>query len=204
MWIFLFFLIISQAGFSGYLFYLIKNFGAHGNPPKKDKKDDVITLPNLKKMPAFEDIDPDSKLLKDLIESSKLENWKADIKEDYNSYHRRVWNFIITNPQKTIFIHSVLRIYDKKHSGEKVQVGYFSVQDSTRNGMSFDTGENKLQKYLITQYLWEFLLKENEEKYKENWDYYVNQKKVIEGHLTTLKRDKQLKKLFENNLEDSK
>jgi hypothetical protein len=201
MWVFLFFLIISQAGFSGYLFYLMKK----SNPPKEDKKDDGITLPNLKKMPSFEDIDTDSKLLKDLIESSKLENWKAEIIEDYNSsFHRRAWNFIITNPQKTIHIHSVLRIYDKEYPGEKVKVGYFSVQVPTNNGLSFDTGENKLQKYLITQYLWDFLLKQNEEIYKEKFDYYINQKKVIEGYLTTLKRDRQLKKLFENNLEDSK
>ena len=200
MWIFLFFLIISQAGFSGYLFYLMKK----SNSPKEDKKGDGITLPNLKKMPSFEDIDTDSKLLKDLIESSKLENWKAEINEEYNIIHRRAWNFIITNPQKTIHIHSILRIYDEEYPGEKVKVGYFSVKDSTNNGLSFDTGENKLQKYLITQYLWDFLLKQNEEIYKEKFDYYINQKRVIEGYLTTLKRDRQLKKLFENNLEDSK
>jgi hypothetical protein len=97
-----------------------------------------------------------------------------------------------------------LRIYDKEYPGEKVIVGYFSVQVPTNNGLSFDTGENKLQKYLITQYLWDLLLKQNEEIYKEKFDYYINQKKVIEGYLTTLKRDRQLKKLFENNLEDSK
>jgi hypothetical protein len=174
------------------------------NSPKEDKKGDGITLPNLKKMPSFEDIDTDSKLLKDLIESSKLENWKAEINEEYNIIHRRAWNFIITNPQKTIHIHSILRIYDEEYPGEKVKVGYFSVKDSTNNGLSFDTGENKLQKYLITQYLWDFLLKQNEEIYKEKFDYYINQKRVIEGYLTTLKRDRQLKKLFENNLEDSK
>lgn len=201
MWLFLLFLIFLQSLFSYYLFTKIKKLQT-GNESKLENGD--ITLPKLKEMPKIEDIDPDSKLLKDLIESSKLENWKAEIKEDYSSYHRRVWNFIITNPQKTISIRSVLRIYDKEYSGEKVQVGYFSVKDSTSNGMSFDTSESKIQKYLITQYLWDFLLKENEEKYKEIWNYYVNQKKVIEGYLITLKRDKQLKKLFENNLEDSK
>ena len=201
MWLFLIFLIFLQSLFSYYLFTKIKKLQT-GNESKLENGD--ITLPKLKEMPKIEDIDPDSKLLKDLIESSKLENWKAEIKEDYSSHYRRVWDFIITNPQKTISIRSVLRIYDKEYSGEKVQVGYFSVKDSTRNGMSFDTSESKIQKYLITQYLWDFLLKENEEKYKEIWNYYVNQKKVIEGYLTTLKRDKQLKKLFENNLEDSK
>ena len=165
------------------------------NAPK-EKTTSEIVLTELKKMPTIEDIDPDSKLLKDLIESSKLEDWKAEIKEDHSSYHRRAWNFIITNPQKTIFIHTILRLYEKDYSGEKVQIGYFSVQDSTQSGLYFNTDQNKLQKYLIIQYLWDFILKENEERYKENWKYYVEQKKVIEGYLTTLNRDRQLKQLL--------
>lgn len=186
-----------------FLGYKVINLEKELNTPKENTTSEIV-LAELKNMPTIEDIDPESKLLQDIIESSKLEGWKAEIKEDASSYYRRAWNFIIYNPQKTIFIHTILRVYEKDYSGEKVQIGYFSVQDPLNQGMSFDVAQNKIQKYLITQYLWDFLLKENEERYKENWEYYVNQKKVIEGYLTTLSRDRQLKKLFENNLEDKK
>lgn len=152
-----------------FLGYKVINLEKELNTPKEETKSEIV-LTELKNMPTIEDIDPESKLLQDIIESSKLEGWKADIKEDYSNIYRKAWNFIITNPQKTIFIHTILRVYKKDYSGEKVQIGYFSVQDPM----------------------------------KENWEYYVNQKKVIEGYLTTLSRDRQLKKLFENNLEDKK
>ena len=44
----------------------------------------------------------------------------------------------------------------------------------------------------------------DEKEYQATWNSYLQEKEKVENCLTTLKRDKQLKKLFEQNLEDSK
>ena len=62
--IFLFFLIISQSFFSYFLFTKIRQL-------QKEKEVEPnpgdIVLPKLKEMPTIENIDPDSKLLQDII-----------------------------------------------------------------------------------------------------------------------------------------
>lgn len=75
MWVFLFFLIISQAGFSYFLFTKIKQL--QKEKEVKTNPGDIV-LPKLKEMPKIEDIDQDSKLLKDSV---KLEGCIPNIQE---------------------------------------------------------------------------------------------------------------------------
>lgn len=73
--IFLFFIVIIQFLISYFLFRKIKKLQISEVKPKQG---DII-LPKLKEMPKIEDIDQDSKLLKDIIESAKLEGWIPNI-----------------------------------------------------------------------------------------------------------------------------
>lgn len=186
--IFLLFLIISQTGFSYFLFTKIKQL-----QKEKESNPGDLVLPKLKEMPKIENIDPDSKLLRDVIESAKLEGWESEIQEEPTAVCRS-WQIIIWNPTKTITIRTSLRIYS-----DDVYVGYFNV-----GGVSYNCRENILQKYLVVEYLWSLIVEQNEKEYQSTWNSYLKSKEKIENCLTILKRDRQLKKLFEQNLEDSK
>lgn len=194
MTIFLFFLIISQSIFSYFLFTEIRQL-------QKEKEVEPnsgdIVLPKLKEMPTIENIDTDSKLLQDIIESAKLEGWIPNIKEELPSLGR-TWRIEIQNPSNTLTIRTVLRIYGDKWE-EPIHVGYFNV-----GGISFECKENPVQRYLVIQYLWSLIVEQNEKEYQATWNSYLQEKEKVENCLTALKRDKQLKKLFEQNLEDSK
>lgn len=194
--IFLFFLIISQSIFSYFLFTEIRQL-------QKEKEVEPnsgdIVLPKLKEMPTIENIDTDSKLLQDIIESAKLEGWIPNIQEDPSALYGRTWRIEIQNPSNTLTIRTVLRIYDDKWDKEPIHVGYFNV-----GGISYDCKYNTVQRYLVIQYLWSLIVEQNEKEYQATWNSYLQEKEKVENCLTALKRDKQLKKLFEQNLEDSK
>ena len=194
MTIFLFFLIISQSIFSYFLFTEIRQL-------QKEKEVEPnsgdIVLPKLKEMPTIENIDTDSKLLQDIIESAKMEGWIPNIQEEGGGFGRS-WRIEIQNPSNTLTIRTVLRIYGDKWE-EPIHVGYFNV-----GGISFECKENPVQRYLVIQYLWGLIVEQNEKEYQATWNSYLQEKEKVENCLTALKRDKQLKKLFEQNLEDSK
>jgi hypothetical protein len=152
----------------------------------------------VKEMPTIENIDTDSKLLKDIIESAKMEGWIPNIQEEGGGFGR-TWRIEIQNPSNTLTIRSVLRIYDDKWDKEPIHVGYFNV-----GGISFECKENPVQRYLVIQYLWSLIVEQNEKEYQAIWNSYLQEKEKVENCLTALKRDKQLKKLFDQNLEDSK
>jgi hypothetical protein len=192
MWLFSLFLIIFlQFGFSYYLFTKIKDI--QGNRETKIEPGDII-LPKLKERPKIEDIDQDSKLLKDIIESAKLEGWIPNIQEDPSGLYGRSWRIEIQNPSNTLTIRSVLRIYD-----DLPRVGYFSV-----GGISYDCKDNPVQRYLVIQYLWSLIVEKNKKEYQYTWNSYLQDKEKVENCLTALKRDRQLKKLFDQDLENSK
>ena len=194
MTIFLFFLIISQSIFPYFLFTEIRQL-------QKEKEVEPnsgdIVLPKLKEMPTIENIDTDSKLLQDIIESAKMEGWIPNIQEEGGGFGRS-WRIEIQNPSNTLTIRTVLRIYGDKWE-EPIHVGYFNV-----GGISFECKENPVQRYLVIQYLWGLIVEQNEKEYQATWNSYLQEKEKVENCLTALKRDKQLKKLFEQNLEDSK
>ena len=147
-------------------------------------------------MPTIENIDPDSKLLQDIIESAKLEGWIPDIQEEGG--FGRTWRIEIQNPSNTLTIRTVLRIYDDERDKEPI-VGYFNVGD-----IRYDCKENPVQRYLVIQYLWSLILEQNEKEYQATWNSYLQDKEKVENCLTALKRDRQLKKLFDKDLADSK
>ena len=152
-----------------------------------------IVLKKLKEIPTIYDVDPTHQLLKDLIETSKLENWKAEITEELGMS----WKFKIENPSKTVIINSVLRIYDNNP-----KVGYFNVVriDNFTHGIGYsDTESKSLQcKYLIIEYLWDLVLKKNEQDCKETTRSYLESKEAIETELKSLRRNRKLEKLFQN------
>jgi hypothetical protein len=125
-----------------------------------------------------------------------LEGWIPDIQEEGG--FGRTWRIEIQNPSNTLTIRTVLRIYDDERDKEPI-VGYFNVGD-----IGYDCKENPVQRYLVIQYLWSLILEQNEKEYQATWNSYLQDKEKVENCLTALKRDRQLKKLFDKDLADSK
>jgi len=164
-----------------------RNRGIAVKPVKVEQGD--IVLKKLKEKPDISDIDPNHQLLKDVIETAKYENWKADIEEERHS-----WRFKITNPSKTLTISCILRRYD-----DKIRLGYFNV--SGPGSISYVDVAKEDPKYLIVEYLWSLIVDKNEKDCQEITQNYLTAKSLIEKELKSLRRNKQLDNLFGDNLE---
>ena len=165
-----------------------------------------ISLKDLKKMPEIENIDPDHQLLKDVIESAKKESWKVGIDITKNLY-----TFTIQNPNKRIFISSMMRINEPegpKKSINPPKIIYFNITTNTdeeiqgsRPSVTFGQldGSSKLEVYyMCLEYLWSLVINDNDKDFNDRLEYISKSAKSIEKELTSLRREKQIQKLLEN------
>lgn len=186
----------------GCIFAIIHLYNQVGKLKSKERKVEKgeIILPAVKEMPSIEDVDPEYNLLKDVIESAKSENWIPEIKP-HMMLGTILYSFFIKNNNDKLFISCNLTVDED----DMPRIGGFviGVGSSSGSGVSYRISreKNEYSYCLVLQYLWDLILKKNESDYNSQWNSYLSSKNQIEKELTSLRRNKQLEKLFENNSE---
>lgn len=180
----------------GFLLYKIYSLKKEKIVKEIDKS--CIRLEIPKEIPNFEDHDKDDVLLKDVIESVKLEEWQVEIEEDRGMLHSNSYKITLNNPQKTLRISSRIR-YD--YRSQLTYVSSFMILKTIpgsilHNGsVSYDL-KKETTKFLVTNFLWSYVLNYKQGLVDERISYYDDIKKSIENELITLKRDKSINKLL--------
>lgn len=180
----------------GFLLYKIYSLKKEKIVKEIDKS--CIRLEIPKEIPNFEDHDKDDVLLKDVIESVKLEEWQVEIEEDRGMLHSNSYKITLNNPQKTLRISSRIR-YD--YRSQLTYVSSFMILKTipgsvSHNGLvSYDL-KKETTKFLVTNFLWSYVLNYKQGLVDERISYYDDIKKSIESELITLKRDKSINKLL--------
>lgn len=180
----------------GFLLYKIYSLTKEKIVKEIDKS--CIRLEIPKEIPNFEEHDKDDVLLKDVIESVKLEEWQVEIEEDRGMLHSNSYKITLNNPQKTLRISSRIR-YD--YRSQLTYVSSFMILKTIpgsvlHNGsVSYDL-KKETTKFLVTNFLWSYVLNYKQGLVDERISYYDDIKKSIESELITLKRDKRINKLL--------
>jgi len=180
----------------GFLLYKIYSLKKEKIVKEIDKS--CIRLEIPKEIPNFEDHDKDDTLLKDVIESVKLEEWQVEIEEDRGMLHSNSYKIILNNPQKTLRINSRIR-YD--YQNQKTWTSSFMITKLVP-GTNFSSGsvsydlKKETTKFLATNLIWSYVLNYKQSLVDERISYYDDIKKSIENELITLKRDKSINKLL--------
>lgn len=180
----------------GFLLYKIYSLKKEKIVKEIDKS--CIRLEIPKEIPNFEDHDKDDVLLKDVIESVKLEEWQVEIEEDRGMLHSNSYKITLNNPQKTLRISSRIR-YD--YRSQLTYVSSFMILKTIpgsvlHNGsVSYDL-KKETTKFLVTNFLWSYVLNYKQGLVDDRISYYDDIKKSIESELITLKRDKSINKLL--------
>ena len=180
----------------GFLLYKIYSLTKEKIVKEIDKS--CIRLEIPKEIPNFEDHDKDDVLLKDVIESVKLEEWQVEIEEDRGMLHSNSYKITLNNPQKTLRISSRIR-YD--YRSQLTYVSSFMILKTIpgsvlHNGsVSYDL-KKETTKFLVTNFLWSYVLNYKQSLVDKRISYYDDIKKSIESELITLKRDKSINKLL--------
>ena len=180
----------------GFLLYKIYSLKKEKIVKEIDKS--CIRLEIPKEIPNFEDHDKDDVLLKDVIESVKLEEWKVEIEEDRSFLSSNSYKITLNNPQKTLRISSRIR-YDyqnqKTYTSSFIKLQTIPGSVPHNGSVSYDL-KKETTKFLVTNFLWSYVLNYKQGLVDERISYYDDIKKSIESELITLKRDKSINKLL--------
>jgi len=185
--------------FAVVIYFTYKNYTLTKKKVIEEVDKDWLRLPTPKyETPKWEDFDPKHILLKDVLESIKVEDWSVTIdnERNYSLSDRKSYVIELNNPANTLKVRSRLYSYDNK-----VNLGSFTII-RTVGTTAFNSGsasyncDNTETSTLVLSNLWGFILEHHENIYSETMIGYEKVRESIDTELKTLKRDKALKTLL--------
>ena len=149
---------------------------------------------------SLSDVDPKHTLIRDVLESARLEDWKAEVEQDHRLSGSFAYMLGFSNPANTVEIK--VRFYlDEETRGKggiyKPSVGFLIIK-TAESVVSYDKDENKGSdiENEICLFLWENVIKYHKNINDQLKRDYENSIKNIKSKLTTLNRDRKLKNII--------
>ena len=191
--------IINLTLFAVVIYFAYKNYTLTKKKVIEEIDKDFLRLPIPKyETPRWEDFDPEHTLLKDILESIKLEDWEVNIdnERNYSLGSRRTYMVELYNPSKTLKIRSRLYAYE----GEANLASFTVIRTVgntvfTSGSVSYNCDNIETSTMILSQ-LWGYILKHHENIYTETIAGYKEVRESIDTELKTVKRDKALKSLL--------
>ena len=183
----------SAIAFLGYKLYNIKR------EKIVDKiKEEGVILPNPVSVPGFNQIDPNYQMLKDVVESIKLEKW--DIIKFERDHMDNLYDIELLNGPGSLKVKCRLRVRD--YGDRNLYISWFHIfkmvnKNQHSHVVTFNDCES-VPRFLILNLMWDYVLDHHQKIYDEHIHHYLDCKEEISKELKTLNRDKQLVKLLEN------
>ena len=183
----------SAIAFLGYKLYNIKR------EKIVDKiKEEGVILPNPVSVPGFNQIDPNYQMLKDVVESIKLEKW--DITKFERDHMDNLYDIELLNGPGSLKVKCRLRVRD--YGDRNLYISWFHIfkmvnKNQHSHVVTFNDCES-VPRFLILNLMWDYVLDHHQKIYDEHIHHYLDCKEEISKELKTLNIDKQLVKLLEN------
>ena len=167
-------------------FYLIFN---NIKPIIKPKEEGII-LKKIPDKPKYENLDPEHKLVYDVMESAKLEKWKVKVEADL-THHSKTWQVNFESP-------TGIRIRSRIRDGGQsigVYLSNFTIFNVTGGTISVDN-ESKFANDVII-FLWDYIVEYHLNENEETRLYYQSTIDGISTGLKTLRRSEKLNNILE-------
>lgn len=181
-------------------FLILKNKKSNDIDSNVDSGD--VILKNLKPRAEYTDIDPNNELLRDLIESAKVEKWNIEINLGSSTY-ATTYDFFIRNSENTITMFVTLRIDNERGSFPCINNFLITTPNREhihiRNIVSFVgiKAVKDIKSYrMVLEYLWSLLVEKYENDYNNELGKMKEIRKSIEKELKFINRNKKLENLF--------
>ena len=165
-------------------FYLIFN---KIKPIIKPKPEGTI-LKFIPDKPNYESLDPKHKLVYDVMESVKLENWKVEVEADI-SYHIKSWQVNFESP-------TGIRIRSRIRESSQIYLSNFSILNTGIGGTISIEHDSKISNDVII-FLWDYIIEYHQNENEEIRNYYQSIIDDISSKLKTLRRSERLKNILE-------
>ena len=165
-------------------FYLIFN---KAKPTIKPKTEGII-LKVIPDKPTYESLDPENKLVYDIMESAKLENWKVEVEADI-SHHSKTWTINFESS-------TGIRIRSRVRDSGVMYLSSFTVINSGIGGRVSVDNESKISNDVII-FLWDYIIEYHQNENEESRIYYQSTIDDISSKLKTLRRSEKLNNILE-------
>ena len=150
------------------------------------EKEKGIYLKELPQSASYKDVEPDYKVVYDVMESIVLEDWDFLIDSSYDKFDIEIYS-----KDKSISIRSIIRI--SNYGDDRVRMSLFSLR--CVNG-SITVNSDDIIYNDVLLFLWNFIidykLKENEKIHS----YYESTIESVNSNLKTLGRSRRLKEIL--------
>jgi hypothetical protein len=190
--------LINLILFAVVIYFAYKNYTLTKKKVIEEIDKDFLRLPIPKyETPRWEEFDPEHALLKDILESIKLEDWEVTIdnERNYSLGTRRTYMIELYNPSKTLKVRSRLYAYEGKANLSSFNVIRTVGTVFTSGSVSYNCDNTETSTMILSQ-LWGYILKHHEDIYTETMAGYKEIRESIDTELKTVKRDKALKSLL--------
>ena len=172
-------------------FYLIFN---KVKPIIKPKTEGIV-LKVIPDKPTYESLDPENKLVYDIMESAKLENWKVEVEADI-SHHSKTWTINFESP-------AGIRIRSRVRDSGEMYLSAFTILTGERGpvvrghsgSISIDN-KSKISNDVII-FLWDYIIEYHQNENEESRIYYQSTIDDISSKLKTLRRSEKLNNILE-------
>jgi hypothetical protein len=165
-------------------FYLIFNKIKPFIKPKAEG----IMLKVVPDKPTYESLDPKHKLVYDVMESVKLENWKVEVEADI-SYHSKTWQVNFESP-------TGIRIRSRIRENSQIYLSNFSILNTGIGGTISIDNDSKISNDVII-FLWDYIIEYHQNENEETRNYYQSTIDDISSKLKTLRRSERLNNILE-------
>jgi len=171
-------------------FYLIFN---KIKPIFKPKTEGII-LKMIPDKPTYESLDPENKLVYDIMESVKLENWKVEVEADI-SHHSKTWTINFES-------NTGIRIRSRVRNSGEMYLSSFTVLNGERGFKHSHSGsisiddKSKISNDVII-FLWDYIIEYHQNENEESRKYYQSTIDDISSKLKTLRRSERLNNILE-------
>jgi hypothetical protein len=161
-------------------------------------KQEGILLEKIPDKPTYESLDPSHKLVYDVMESAKLENWKVEVEADISIGGK---NWVVNFESPTgINIRSRIRHTSGVYSNN-LSLSSFTILNGNKgfirgyNGSITLYNESKIKDDVLS-FLWSYILEYHEKENEETRKYYQNTIDDISSKLKTLRRSERLNNIL--------
>ena len=165
-------------------FYLIFN---KIKPIFKPKVEGIV-LKVIPDKPTYESLDPKNKLVYDVMESAKLENWNVEVEADI-SHHSKTWTVKFESPTGII-------IRSRVRDSSEIYLANFTIINSVVGGRISVDDESKISNDVII-FLWDYIIEYHQNENEETRKHYQSTIDDISSKLKTLRRSEKLNNILE-------
>jgi len=153
-------------------------------------KPEGIVLKVIPDKPSYESLDPSHKLVYDVMESAKLENWKVEVEADI-SIGGKTWE---VNFESSTGIRIRSRLRDRS---SEIYLSNFTIINSGIGGGNISVDNNSKISNDVIIFIWDYIIEYHQNENEETRLYYQSIINDISTKLKTLRRSEKLNNILE-------